>query len=47
MRRAPEYAAQFNHDLRAIYAELKERERASGRRYGWFEPKRIPIEKVG
>ena len=48
VRRArDEYAARFNHDLKAIYADLKERERASGRRHVRFEPKRIPIDKVG
>ena len=42
-----EHAARFNYDLKAIYEDLKERERASGRRYVRFEPKRIAIEKVG
>ncbi len=42
-----EYAARFNYDLNAIYRDLKEQERASGRRYVRFEPKRVPIKRAG
>jgi len=34
-----EHAARFNYDLKAIYRDLKEQERASGLRYVRFEPK--------
>jgi len=40
-----EYGARFGNDLKAIYADLKERERASGRRYVRFEPRRVPVGK--
>jgi hypothetical protein len=34
VRRArDEYAARFNYDLRAIYSDLKEQEKRSGRRF--------------
>ena len=35
------YAAQFNFDLEAICRDLKERERASGRRIVSLPPKRL------
>ena len=40
-----EHAAKFNYDLEAIYRDLKERERSSGRTYARF-PARIctPVE---
>ena len=34
-----EHAAQFNYDLDAIYQDLKERERTSGRKYVRYEPR--------
>ncbi len=34
-----EHAARFNYDLDAIYKDLKERERVSGRKYVRFEPR--------
>lgn len=34
------HAARFNYDLRAIYEDYKARERASGRQYVCFPPKR-------
>lgn len=34
-----EHAAKFNYDLDAIYRDLKERERASGRKYVRYEPR--------
>ena len=42
-----EHAARFHYDLKAIYRDLKEQERASGRRYVRFEPKRVPVKKAG
>ena len=39
-----DHAARFNYDLKAIYRDLKEQERASGRRYVRFEPKRLPVK---
>lgn len=34
-----EHSARFGHDLERIYRELKEREKASGRRYVSFPPR--------
>ena len=34
-----EHAAQFNYDLDAIYQDLKERERTSGRKYVRYRPR--------
>ena len=42
-----EHSAKFNHDLRAIYKDLKEQERTSGRRYMKYPAKRTTIKKVG
>ncbi len=42
-----EYAKQFNYDLDAIYRDLKEKERRSGREYVSLPPKRINPAKVG
>jgi hypothetical protein len=42
-----EHAARFNYDLKAIYRDLKEQERTSGRRHVRFEPKRLPLKKAG
>jgi len=42
-----EHAARFNYDLKAIYRDLKELERTSGRCYVKFEPERLPIKRVG
>ena len=42
-----EHSARFNHDLRAIFQDLKEQEKTSGRRYVRLEPKRVPIKKAG
>ncbi len=33
------YAAQFNYDLQAIYRDLKEKEKASGRTFVHLPPK--------
>lgn len=33
------HAAKFNFDLRAIYRDLKSKERASGRKYVRFQPR--------
>jgi hypothetical protein len=41
-----EHAAKFNYDLKAIYQDLKEQQRVSGRRYVRFEPRRVPIKKA-
>jgi hypothetical protein len=35
------YAAQFNCDLHAIYRDLKEKEKKSGRKTVCFPPRRI------
>ena len=34
-----EHAAQFNYDLDAIYQDMKERERTSGRKYVRYQPR--------
>ncbi len=36
------YAERFDFDLEAIFKDIKERERTSGRTYVRFAPKRIP-----
>lgn len=41
-----EHAAKFNYDLKAIYQDLKEQQRVSGRRYVRFESRRAPIKKA-
>lgn len=33
------HASQFNHDLDAIYRDLKAREQASGRQYVQYQPR--------
>jgi hypothetical protein len=53
VRRArEEYAAKFNYDLDAIFADLKRREAAGSRKYVSLPPRRIeppsaPAKKVG
>jgi hypothetical protein len=42
-----EHAARFNYELKAIFRDVKERERSSGRRYVSFEPKRLTAKKAG
>jgi hypothetical protein len=42
-----EHAARFNYDLKAIYQDLKQEEKVSGRRYVRFEPARLKIKKAG
>ena len=37
-----EYAARFNYDLWAMYEDLKEQERKSGRKFVSYPPRRIP-----
>jgi hypothetical protein len=39
-----EYAARFNYDLWAMYEDLKEQERKSGRKFVSYPPRRIPPE---
>jgi len=39
------YAERFNYDMRAMYLDLKEQERISGRRYVSLPRKRIPPAK--
>ena len=42
VRRArQEYTARFNDDLRAIYEDLKEQERKSGRTFVTYPPRRV------
>lgn len=36
------HAAKFNYDLDAIYRDLKEREKMSGRSYVSYQPRRCP-----
>jgi hypothetical protein len=41
------YAARFNYDLQAIYRDLKEKEKKSGRKTVSFPPRRPkPVEQV-
>jgi hypothetical protein len=40
-----EHAAKFNYDLWAIYEDLKEQERKSGRQFVSYPPRRIPPEE--
>jgi hypothetical protein len=35
------HAIRFNYDLQAIFADIKEQERQSGRRYASFPAKRL------
>jgi hypothetical protein len=37
-----EYAAQFNHDLKAVCGDLRERQKESGRKIVSLAPKRAP-----
>ena len=39
------YAARFNYDLWAMYEDLKEQERKSGRQFKSYPPRRIPPEE--
>jgi hypothetical protein len=43
-----EYAARFNYDLRAIYRDLKEQEKRSGRKIVSFaeEPNAEPVQSL-
>lgn len=41
-----EHAAKYGNDLKKIVEALQEHERASGREYLNFEPKRIPVPKA-
>jgi len=41
-----EYAARFNYDLDAIYQDLKEQERKSGRKFVSYPPRRIPAAEI-
>ena len=41
-----QYAAQFNHDLKAICRDLRERENKSGRKVVSLPPKRVPKESA-
>jgi hypothetical protein len=43
VRKAREaHAAKFNYDLQAIYQDVKEQEKHSGRTFVSYPPKRIP-----
>ncbi len=43
-----EHAARFNHDLQAIYKDVKVQEKASGRQYVRFDPKHVTrVKKTG
>ena len=42
-----EYAAKFNYDLDAIFADIKKREKASGRKFVSLPPRKpifVPVE---
>ena len=39
-----EHAAKFNYDLDAIYRDLKEKERMSGRKYVRYQPRIINVQ---
>jgi hypothetical protein len=41
------HAAQFNYDLDAIYRDLKEREKTSGRSYVHYAPRHCPSRPIG
>jgi hypothetical protein len=44
VRKAREaHAAQFNYDLQAIYQDLKEQEKKSGRTFVSYPPKRMAM----
>lgn len=44
VRRARQaHAAKFNHDLRAIYQDLREKEASSGRKYVRFPARRLEV----
>ena len=36
-----EHAAKFNYDLDAIFRDLKEKERSSGRKYVRYQPRSV------
>ena len=38
-----EHAAKFNYDLDAIFRDLEEKERASGRKYVRYQPRPVPV----
>ena len=42
-----EYAAKFDHDIDAIYKDIKRREAESGREFVWSPPKSLnrPLEE--
>jgi hypothetical protein len=39
------YAARFDHDLLAIYRDLKEQEKKSGRKFVSYAPRRVARAK--
>jgi len=39
------HAAKFNYDLQAIYWDLKEQEKQSGRTFVSYPPRRIPRDE--
>lgn len=41
-----EYVAEFNHDLEAIYKDLKRHERESGLKFVRHAPRRLPAAMV-
>ena len=41
-----EYAARFNHDLDAMFRDVQEKTRASGRPVVSFPSRRVPPEKM-
>ena len=39
-----EHAAKFNYDLDAIFRDLKEKERTSGRKYVRYQPRAVNVQ---
>lgn len=40
-----EHAAKFNYDLEAIYRDLKEKEKTSGRKYVRYPPRVVDLSE--
>ncbi len=40
-----EHAAKFNYDLDAIFRDLKEKERTSGRKYVRYQPRSVQVQQ--
>ncbi len=40
------HAAKFNHDLKAIYDDIKRQERESGEKYVTLPPRRVSVTQI-